>query len=107
MKSSKKGLSMLSGIIIPVEWDEEGNITSIALSTYKEEEYIINRNEKFQGLVNVLRQEVELTGDVKMDHKKKTISVHSFMVKSNSGKDAQESKDIKDVGSNMTTTKSN
>ncbi|MFC1862757.1 hypothetical protein ACFL1Z_02235 [Thermodesulfobacteriota bacterium] len=88
MKSSDKRLTLLQGIIIPVEWDDNGNITAIALSTYDEEEYIISNDEKFEELVKILRQEVKLTGDIIIDHKKKSIFVHSYMLKSNSSKEA-------------------
>jgi len=87
-RPTKKNISILRGIIIPVGWNDKGGITSIALSTYNEEEYIIRNDEKFQGLVNILRQEVELTGDITTDHNKKSISVHSFILKSSYAKDA-------------------
>lgn len=78
----EKGFSVLTGLIIPVQWNEKGEITKVALSTYDEEEYLITNNEKFEELSRFLRQEVELTGSVIQNNKVKSIQVHSFNVKS-------------------------
>ena len=34
------------GVIIPVEWDENGNVVAIAISTHGEEEYVIEEEGK-------------------------------------------------------------
>jgi hypothetical protein len=78
MKSSEKNLSILKGILVPVEWDDKGNIISVALSTFNEEEYLITNYQKLEGLIGNLRQEVELTGEITAAHNKKSIFVHDY-----------------------------
>ena len=85
MKSPERVLSVLIGLIIPVEWDDKGHISAIALSTYDEEEYLISNNEKFEELIGFLRQEVEVTGNISGSDKKKSLYVHNFVPKYNSG----------------------
>jgi hypothetical protein len=82
MKSPERVLSVLSGIIIPVEWDDKGHISAIALSTFDEEEYLISNSEE---LIGFLRQEVEVTGNISASDKKKSVFVHNFVPKYNSG----------------------
>ena len=52
----------LRGIIIPVNWDAEGNVIGIAIATHKEEEYLIEYDDKAAKLISFLRQEVKITG---------------------------------------------
>ena len=53
----------ITGIIIPVEWDEKGNPVSTAVSTYSEREYLIDpSNRKGLELQKLFRQKVRLTG---------------------------------------------
>ena len=85
MKRLEGVLSVISGIIIPVEWSEEGDITGIALSTYDEEEYLITNHEKIEELIGFLRQEVEVTGNISAFDKKKSVFVLNFVPKYNSG----------------------
>jgi 5S rRNA maturation endonuclease (ribonuclease M5) len=44
-------LVALQGIIILVDWDENGNVTAVAVSTYDEEEYLIDNQEKGEELL--------------------------------------------------------
>ena len=83
MKRTDRVLSILSGIIVPIEWDDKGRIIAIALSTYDEEEYLISNNEKFDELIGFLRQEVEVTGKVSLSNKKKSLFVNNFIPKYN------------------------
>ena len=35
----------IQGIIVPADWDENGNVTAVAVSTYDDEEYLIDKQE--------------------------------------------------------------
>jgi hypothetical protein len=40
----------IRGLLVPIDWDEKGNITEIAVSTYFEEEYLIQKNVREEAL---------------------------------------------------------
>ena len=65
----------IRGIIIPASWDTKGNITGMAIATHKEEEYIIEDDEKNANLMSFLRQEVKITGVIKTSGGKKIIKI--------------------------------
>ena len=71
----------IRGLLIPVDWDEKGNITETAVSTYFEEEYRIERNARGEALLPFLRQKVKIIGLVRMDdHGRKVVRVEEYEV---------------------------
>ncbi len=62
------------GIVIPVEWDAEGNAIKAAIAATNEEEYLIeDKNlEQFLGLV---QQEVDVRGMVREQAGRRIITV--------------------------------
>jgi hypothetical protein len=68
----------IHGIIIPVKWDANGNITGIAIATHKEEEYYIECDNKAAKLMSLLRQEVRITGVLKNKGEKKIIKIRKL-----------------------------
>ena len=56
--SPAEGSITIRGLLVPVDWDEKGNITETAVSTYFEEEYLIERNARGEALLPFLRQKV-------------------------------------------------
>ena len=69
------------GILIPVDWDDEGHVTAVAVSTRNEIEYLVDKNEQWKGLLALIRKEVEVTGIVKEGDSQRTISVREFRLK--------------------------
>ena len=49
----------IRGVIIAVDWDDNGRVTAVAVSAHDEEEYVIERGEELLGFI---REEVEITG---------------------------------------------
>jgi hypothetical protein len=75
------GLTTLSGLILPVEWDERGTIRSIAVSTNSEEEYLIDESPLADELLAFLRLRVKVRGSVReKENGKKTITVEKYEV---------------------------
>jgi hypothetical protein len=71
----------IRGLLVPVDWDEKGNITETAVSTYFEEEYRIERNARGEALLPFLRQKVKVIGLVRMDdHGRKVVRVEEYEV---------------------------
>lgn len=82
-EKSKAGnnLVTISGIVIPVDWDEKGNVVAVAVSTCDEVEYLIDRHEKGEELLSLIRKEVEISGLVHEDKGSKTIAVKKYRLK--------------------------
>ena len=79
--SPAEGSILIKGLLVPVEWDEEGNITETAVSTYLEEEYLVERNARGKALSPFLRQKVKVIGFVRMDDRsRKAVRVEAYEV---------------------------
>lgn len=50
------------GILLPVDWDEDGHVIALALSGTDEKEYQIEVKDKKAELLGLLQKEVEVTG---------------------------------------------
>jgi hypothetical protein len=54
------------GVVIPVEWDDSGAPRSFALSTYGEEEFVIDpQTGQGRRLMNLVHRKVRVTGTLK------------------------------------------
>ena len=52
-----------TGIIVPVEWDTDGNPIRVAISTNDEHEYVIDRrSKKGNEMLKLLRKQVQVEG---------------------------------------------
>ena len=54
----------IEGLIIPNKWDENGNITGIAIHTDKEEVYVVAHNRMESELSNQLHVKVRIEGKI-------------------------------------------
>lgn len=80
-KSPVEDSITIRGLLIPVDWDEKGNITETAVSTYFEEEYRIERNARGEALLPFLRQKVKVIGFVRMDDRgRRVVRVEEYEV---------------------------
>jgi 5S rRNA maturation endonuclease (ribonuclease M5) len=70
----------IKGIVLPVDWDEKGNVIAAALSTHKEEEYLIDHDYKGRKLMDYIQHEVEVSGVVRRNNNKKTITITTYDV---------------------------
>jgi hypothetical protein len=80
--SDREDAIIVRGIIIAVDWDDDGSVTSIAVSAHDEEEYVIEQGE---DLLEFIREEVEITGVPKKKRKGKAISVKKLKLLGSSG----------------------
>lgn len=69
----------IRGLITPARWDETGRPVQIALSTFDEEVYLIDDNEKCRELMKHIREEVEIQGKVTHKEGIKRIKVKSYL----------------------------
>jgi hypothetical protein len=54
----------LTGIIVPFDWDQDGNAISIAISTHGEEEYLICNDDKGKNLYKFIQDSVKVRGQI-------------------------------------------
>ena len=78
MLKSKRPVK-LRGIVIPIDWDSEGNVLAVALSSYDESNYIVETNPNDMEFLNYLQKEVEITGTIGVKDGQKMILAHSFL----------------------------
>jgi hypothetical protein len=74
-------LATVQGLVIPVGWDDMGNITAAAISTSLEEEYLIDADAWGRELLLFLRQKVQVRGFVVEDENgQKSITVQEYSI---------------------------
>jgi len=74
-------LTTVRGLVIPVDWDDKGNVTATAISTHLEEEYLVDQDAWGEALLAFLRQRVKVSGSVVLKKDgKKVIKVKKYEV---------------------------
>jgi uncharacterized protein YacL len=74
-------MSMIRGVVIPMEWDEQGNVVSIAISSHDETEYLVDKGGRGYELLAFVRKEVEVGGEIREEDHKKVIKVKKYLVR--------------------------
>jgi hypothetical protein len=65
MKKGKNREKTITGIVIPAEWDEDDNVTGVAIETEDGEQYQVEPNEKGDELLAFSGYEIEATGSIR------------------------------------------
>jgi len=74
-------LTTVRGLVIPVDWDDRGNVIAAAISTHLEEEYLVEQNAWGEALLAFLRQRVKVSGSIVLkEDGKKFITVKKYEV---------------------------
>ena len=68
----------IRGIVLPVEWDSEGNAIKAAIFSANEEEYLIAQNRNSSRLLSLLKQEVNVRGRLREEAGQKVIVVEGY-----------------------------
>ena len=68
----------VKGILLPSEWDENGDVLSLTLFTHDEDEYRVKGQELFPELLHVLRHELVIEGYFKLEKGRKIIQITDF-----------------------------
>jgi hypothetical protein len=76
-KSSNK-LVKIRGILLPMDWDENGKVTAIGLASTDEKEYLIQNNKRREKLLESMRKEIEISGLIKEQAGRKTILLKRY-----------------------------
>ena len=67
MKKTDERLITIKGIIIPVDWDENGKVTGVAVFTHDEDEFLVNNDVQGKKLLTQIHGELEVRGIVEAD----------------------------------------
>jgi hypothetical protein len=67
-------------VVIPTAWDNQGNVTGIAISSHDENEYQVDTKGKGPELLLQIRKEVEATGVVREEEGKKIVRIRKYTV---------------------------
>ena len=81
MPKTKNNPITIHGLIIPIEWDERGNVIAVSVSTFDEDEYVIERDEMGKRLISFLREEIEISGLYRLKGGRKMIRVKEYSIK--------------------------
>jgi hypothetical protein len=82
--------TIITGIIMPHNWDETGRIIEIALYTRNEEIYSVEQNSLSEELMNFMRQSVEIKGHIReYPDGRKSIVAHHYMPQKEISNDEQ------------------
>ena len=84
IKSKERGdePTTVRGILIPVDWDERGNVLAAAISGLDEQEYLVEQDAKGKELLGLMRREIEVSGTVRKEIKgRNRIRVKSYGLK--------------------------
>jgi hypothetical protein len=74
MAQKKRAQSVtLTGIVIPVDWDDDHEVIMAALATADEKEYRIAGNRKGKELLDYLQRQVEATGALGEDEEGRVV----------------------------------
>ena len=76
-------MANIKGIIIPVKWDRNGNVISVAIATHDEDEIIVEGQLLVAQLKTLLREEVQVSGILTQRGGKKSIKVEKISRKRN------------------------
>lgn len=68
----------IKGIVIPVEWDSEGNATKAAISAANGKEYLIEDDKDSEQFLGMIRQEVDVRGTVREAAGRRMLTVERF-----------------------------
>jgi hypothetical protein len=74
----------IRGIVIPVAWNEKGDVISVAIATYNEGKYLVENNIKNRQLLSFLRKRVVVNGVLVKRDSIKIIEIDHFQQDSSS-----------------------
>jgi len=88
-KKSKK--SMISGIVIPAQWDTNGKVITVTIHTNDEKVFLVEHTKIGNDLLNLIHKEVEVTGKIRERFDGRTsIGIKSYEAADRNGLDMKD-----------------
>ena len=69
------GKVLIRGLVVPSEWNENGQAVGVTIKTFDEDEYVVSDIEAIKELLTFLRQKVVVNGVVKFNEDKKFLTI--------------------------------
>ncbi|ACN14438.1 hypothetical protein HRM2_13270 [Desulforapulum autotrophicum HRM2] len=66
------------GIVVPTDWDDQGNILKIAIATYDEGKIIVAPDDRGLALMSCLRKTVQARGILRQNNGSREMEIHTF-----------------------------
>ena len=71
----------IRGLIVPSAWDDKGSVTSISISTFNEDEFLVKKDSITKKLLPYIREGIEVSGFVREENGVKIIEIKSYQIK--------------------------
>jgi hypothetical protein len=71
----------ITGVIVPADWDRQGNVTGVSISAFDEQEYVVQKEAKGAELIEHVRKDAEVVGWVEGERGKKKITVKHYRLR--------------------------
>ena len=65
MKKKDKIKNIIKGIVVPSNWDNQGNVTGVTIQAYDETAYIVEHVQLGEELLNHIHAKVEVNGKIR------------------------------------------
>jgi len=72
-KSCNSKITVINGLVIPVDWDQNGKIQAVSISSFDEMEYLVDNNDKGKELFDLLHQQLEVRGIIGLNEKRQNV----------------------------------
>ena len=79
--NEEERLARIAGVIIPADWDPQGNVTGVSISAFDEQEYLVKEQVKGAELLQHVRKHAEVVGWVEVEQGKKKITVKNYRLR--------------------------
>jgi hypothetical protein len=80
-RNDEDALATIAGVIVPADWDRQGNVTGVSISALDEEEYLVQEQVKGAELIQHLRKDAEVVGWIEVERGKKKITVKDYRLR--------------------------
>jgi hypothetical protein len=80
-RNGEDHLVTIAGVIVPSDWDRQGNVTGVSISAFDEEEYFVQGQGKGGELIQHVRKDAEVVGWVEVERGKKKITVKHYRLR--------------------------
>ena len=65
-------LKKIQGLLIPADWNAEGEVLAIAIASFDENQFFVELNENSEELFKLIGQSVIVRGFIRIENGKKT-----------------------------------
>lgn len=69
---------IIRGLVIPVEWDDAGNVVAVSIADFNEEKYYVTNNPSGKALLDFIEHEVTAVGTLDLAGSKKYFNISDF-----------------------------